>query len=578
MRDVRAVPPVTAARARVPVMAGRWWAAVSGGRFYTWWSAAIALPVAVTVLGSFGGVQRPQQAAVAVVLSAAGWFLCVLLLLPAAWGERRLRRPGARATLVIGALVVVSAARPVLNDLLVSWWSPRVVGGDLSLRIAVNLVGWFVLLSMIAVAVNVTATAAGVNRRLREALAALAGADAADEGAARRARARILYTVAGLRRRADALRSGVVDFDRVREFSEAVREASHDLDERADGGVTAGEHRRAGFLEGLLPPPVGLVGVLFSLCSVPYAVSVMPPWMVVGAAIVVVGLAVLGDVLLRALVRRRTPRVRGVLIIAVSTGLGAVISLIFLPVFAALGMQWLIPLVAVPVLTTLAAIAEGAMQRAEVEQRSLTQALSAFRGSAVRRPSAVDLLRSAAAALHGEVQSRCVVFAATLDDDVATPAQTSDFIDAVGARLDRVTAPPPAHEEREAFAALIAAWSHVLDIRCDIDEASTRALADPDTGRTVADITSEAFVNAVKHSAAKEATVAVTAARPPADALDVRITTPGRLRYTRSEGRGLARLGVPARLTQRGRDVELAASVPYRFEAAQDHRGDTASA
>ena len=305
MRDRRALPPIDLAR--LPIV-DRWWSAVSSGRFYTWWSAIVALPVAATVLGSFGGVTRPGQAVAAVALSTLGWLLCCLLILPAAWAERRIPSPAGRATVVLGALVVVCVLRPLLNDLLVSWWSPRDVGGALGLRILINLIAWFALLSMVAVAVNATATATGVNRRLRAALAALEGGSERDEGDARRARARIHLTVEELRRRAEALRTGVVDFDRVREFSEAVRDASHDLDERADtDAVAAGAAARPSFLAWLRPPPVGLIGAVFTFGSLPFALSVMPLWLVALAAVVALGIPTLGDAVSRVLSRGRTP-------------------------------------------------------------------------------------------------------------------------------------------------------------------------------------------------------------------------------------------------------------------------------
>jgi hypothetical protein len=575
MYDVRAVRPTADEGWWAPVMAGRWWAAVSGGRFYTWWSALVALPLAATVLGSFGGVEEPAQASAAVALSAAGWVMCVLMVLPAAWAERRLARPLSRAAVVLGVLVLVSVLRPALNDLLVSWWSPREIGGELGLRIAVNLIAWFALMSMVAVAVNVTASASGVNRRLRGALAALAGDDAAEERGVAAARTRILETVSALRRDAAALREGPVDFDRVRDFSEAVREASHDLDEAADAGAApADQGPTRSFAERLAPPPIGMVGVVFTASSVPYAMSVMTPAGIVVAACIAVGLAIVGDVVMRRLIAGRDARTQGLVVIGVSAGVGVALSLAFFPVLGSLGAEWLIPVVAFPVLTVLAAIAEGAIRRAEAEQRSLTEALSAFRSSDSRRAeSAPDLLRTASAALHGEVQGRCVVFAASLDDGPATPAQVEDFIAVVGGRLDRVLAPQTDRED-DAFAALIEAWSHVLDISCEADDDAARALTDAAVARRVADITSEAFVNAVKHSAAKEATVTVAQAAP--GVLAVRVAAPGRLRGGRRNGLGLARLGVPARLTQRGGDVVLAAAVPYRLTPASGMSDDDA--
>ncbi|KAA9132351.1 hypothetical protein [Microbacterium caowuchunii] len=66
-----------------------WWAAVTSGRFFTWWSAAVSLLASVTVLGSYFGVTQAQDYHVAVGVSAIGWAVIAALVLPVAWTERR---------------------------------------------------------------------------------------------------------------------------------------------------------------------------------------------------------------------------------------------------------------------------------------------------------------------------------------------------------------------------------------------------------------------------------------------------------------------------------------------------------
>ena len=558
MRETRGVPGVFTAW--LPVL-DRWRDVLTGGRFFTWWSAVVALPVSATILALYDGANDLREAGIAMALSAVGWLPCCLLVLPAALAERRLHSPLARGLTVVGAIVAVSVLRPILNDLLVNSWTDWAVTGDLPLRMLMNALVWLLLLSMVAVAVDANATAKRVNLRLRAALVALAGGDITTGLQARRARARVVAVVEGLRRRAAELRTGVVDFDRVRAFSDAVREASHDLDDFADNGLPTDRIRtRPSFLARLRPPPVGLVAGAFTLASLPYGLRTLPPWLVAVGAVVVFTVATAGELLAWFLAAGRAPRTQGIIVICCSFLTGAAVPLAFLAIAGHGEPAWLIPVPAIPALTILAAYAEGAFRRAETEQRVLTEALWAIRATGAGQPaSTAAFVHRAADILHGEVQGRCVVFAAGLEDDPATPEQVEDFIRSVDHRLDHALA---LREEIDAdpLGALLEVWSPVLRIRTEIDPAAAAALADRETSQRIADVASEAFVNAVKHAAARETTVGIR--RVADDVLAVRIATPGRLRMRLRPGMGLARLGVPTRLAQEGSQVVLTAAVP----------------
>lgn len=546
-----------------------WWSAVSNGRFFTWWTALVTLPMAVTVLGVYPGVQRVEDIPVPFMVSALSWAIQVLLVLPGAWAERRLRFPVARAVLVVGVVAVVSSIRPVLNDALLGVFAPELVVGNVPARMVTNVVAGVLVLSLVAIAVDAVDSATGVNRRLRDALRALAGPDAApDPDAAREdamlaARSRIIHVAGSLRWRAGALLSGGdVDFDRVRAFSEEVRARSHELDTRADAAGVDDAPAPAPWVY-LAPPPIGLVGVLYVLAAVPYGIRVMSIPVMVVSAVIVIGICVLGDLLVRRLARGRSARTRGVLIVTIGVAVGAVSSLVLLvqlddPVA-------FVALPAMPLLTVLIAIATGALRRGTMEQQWLTQALAAYRGVAATTPrTPSELLRAAASVLHGEVQGRCVVFAASLEDEPATPEQTARFVAAVSRALDHAVVPQTPARDEDPFAALIAAWSHVLQIDCEIEDAAATALRDRTSAREVADVVSEAFVNAVKHSAAREATVELRrTGSPQHPSLAVEVAAPGRLRDPRTvPGRALSQLPGHPRLTQRGTDVVLSAAVP----------------
>jgi len=541
-------------------VANRCWDAITSGRFFSWWSVLASLPVALLLLSlGLHTAADPRQAGVALVLNAVGWVVCCLLLVPAALAERRLRRPTARGVTVLGALLVVAVLRPHLNDLLAAWFTDWPAAAGLPVRTVMSVVVWSVLLIAIAVAVDASDTANHVNRRLRAALAALAGGDVSAGLQAREARARVSGIVDDLRARVAALRTGIVDFDRVREFSDAVREASHSLDEYADQGLPTGAIRtRPSFFERLRPPPVGLVPIITTFSTLPFTFH-LPPLLIVTWAVLVFVVGTVCELIAWLLTHGRSSRAQGRIVVCEAIAAGAAIPLTLLLVAGYWEVTWILPGEVVIVLTLLAAFARAAFDRADAEQRVLTEALGQIRaaGSGAVAPTA-DYVHRAADTLHGPVQGRCVVFAATLEDDPATPEQVEAFIRSVGERLDLVLAPQT--ELADPRSALIDAWSPVLRIRTDADPSAAAALATRATSQRVADIASEAFVNAVKHSAAKEAEVTVRGVDD--GMLEVRVATPGRLRSRRRGGTGLGRLGVPTRLVQEGDRVVLTAVVP----------------
>lgn len=547
----------------------RWWDAVSGGRFYSPATAAITLAVAVTVLGAFVGVRLPQDLLAAVTVSALGWLVLAAALLPAAWAERRLTSARARAGVVLGSLLVAAAARPFLNDALTGLLIPGAEPDQQASRVLTNVVCWFILTSMIAVVEDSVLAARAVNGRLQQALAALARGADAHHDAARGARLRIGGTVAALRQDLDRLSSGTVDFDRVREFSDAVRTASHALDAAADRDdrraltPPARSHGSPG--EWLRSPPPGMVGVLYAAAVSPYLARVLPPGAIVGELLLLIAITTAGDVVQRVAARGRSARARGALILIVSVLVGAAVSLISLVILPGPALVALVSLLVIPVLTVLAAVAEEAVHRLQVEQRILSDALAAFRGAAAAGAGdPATLLRSAAAMLHGPVQGRCVVFAASLEDDPASADRARAFVSAVDGLLDDVRdVDARAPGAADTLDGLLEAWSDVLDLSVDISPPAAAALSSTPVARAAAAIVSEALVNAVKHSGARRATVVVRTEPGTEGTLEIEVSSPGHLRANRpSDGRGLARLGPGVRVIQRGPDVVLSAGIP----------------
>lgn len=551
-----------------------WWSTLSSGRFFTGWTALISFVIATTLLGAYVGIDAPREYLPAIAVSALGWVVLLLAILPVAWGERRLRRPAARGALVLTALVVAGIARPLINDgLSVLLLPDPTVGGWLS-RILTNVFTWVLVLSLVAMATvgySATQDAAG---HLRVALANLGEADRRAENFARRSRSAIALAVARLRVLLVETTTGAPTFDDVRRFSAAVRTASHELEDAAavplaeigagtDPVPTGGAARP--FLSRLRPPPPFTVAFIYIVGSLPYTLQSAPLYLVVVAVLLMLALGLAGDLATRRIAARRRPEVRGAVLVVTWIIAGALFSAAATALLPASWPVSLVPLVAIPGAAVIAAMSTDAIRRSIVQARKLTHALAEQTDAVARRAArSRSALRAAADGLHGAVQGRCVVFAASIEDAPATSDQAHAFADAVGQALDDIElAPPPALARAAELDELLATWAHVLEISTRITRDARDALTCGDVARRVADVAAEGFVNAVKHSGARQATLDVSR-DPGGDDLRVEVCSRGVLARTLTldAGRGIAHLGRDARVVQRGGDVVLEARVP----------------
>lgn len=568
--DLRGSNPAQVAR-----MVGTvWWGTLTSGRFLSGWSVVVSFVIAVTVLGAYVGVDTAGEYVPAVGISALGWALLVVAMLPVAWGERRLGSPAARAALLLSAIVVAGAARPVLNDALGSLLLGQASAAGWTPRILTNVLSWLLVLSLVAIATTgygATRTAAG---RLRVALADLREADLRADVFARRSRQRLVAAVAQLRSKLDVLVAGDPDFDDVREFSQAVREESHALEDAAavplgevkvgTGPVETPRRTPRPFLSRVRPPAPLIVSIIYLIVSLPYTLDSVPPLLVIVAAVIVLVMGFAADVVSRRYARRRSASARGAAVIVCWSVAGALFT-----ACAAVLAPWtwpvpLVPLVVFPGIAIITGISSDALRRSIVQTRKLTHALADQTDAvAARTAHARHALRVAAEQLHGHVQGRCVLFAAGLEDRPATPDEAAAFAAAVErAFADIEDAPLAPLVRADELAEMLETWSHVLRIDSVIDGRARAAMADERVSRRVIDIASEGFLNAVKHSGAREAQLVVAV---DADGeLSVEVVSPGTLggALPLDHGRGILHLGIGARVYQRGRDVVLDARIP----------------
>ncbi|MGR6743452.1 hypothetical protein [Microbacterium arborescens] len=559
-------------RARLRPGVAIWWDAISGGRFLTIWSALVALPTAALVLAPYATVDTAGELFAAQLAALAVAVVLGVALVPVWFLERRIASPTVRGVLVLSAVVVAATIRPFLNDAVALHLFGLAADPAWLARIITNVVAWISVLSLVAIAEQLYVSSAIARVRLIEALQAVTDEQRRAVSYERESRTFLATEIGVLRSALSALTVSVLDFERVREFSDTVRSLSHSA--RARAGLDLAEvapdvaealvpGAERAFLERLRPPAVGLVGAIFAAGSAPFALRTGGPALVVLIAGGIVALCLVADVVSRRVAYRRSARDRGLLLIIVWVGVAVVIAGAA-PVVGVHSLVPLIPVVALPGVAVIAALCSEAVHRGRVESRRLGRALQAVVRSAADRASGVrqELVR-ASEVLHGRVQGSCVILAAQVDDDMATRADILAFEKAVGDGLMDAAGGGGAAPSRPAdLAETVAIWGPVLSVSSDVDAVATRALTDELVSTRVVAVVAEGLVNAVKHAAARSAAIEVHGDGA-GSSLAVRVRTPGRLRVdSRGPGLGVAGLGPTARVFQHGRDVVLEVSVP----------------
>ncbi|MFK4115748.1 hypothetical protein ACI2K6_14080 [Microbacterium sp. NPDC006705] len=561
-------------RARVRPGVAIWWDAVSSGRFFTPWSALVAVPVSAIVLAPYATVDTPLELLSAQFSGLLVAGILAVALLPVVLAERRIPSSTARGVLVLAALVAAAVARPFLNDALAVGAFGLGTDPAWSERIVTNVVAWVSVLSLVAVTEQLYVSSRTARTRLADALRTVTDEQRRAGRYERDTREFLTSEISALRTALAALVASPLDFERVRGFSDGVRSVSHRARDRAgleladispdDAGPSAIEMARTVF-ERLRPPAPGLVGVIFAAGSAPFALRTEGP---VFAAVLIVGVVALClavDRLTRGIACRSSALRRGRRLVGLWLGAGIVVAAAAAVVVGLPSFIPVIPAIALPGIAIVAALCAEAIHRGRVETRRLGRALQALvRSAADQTSSTRQDLAHASDVLHSRVQSTCVILAARVDDEIATPGDIRDFELAISAGLtDALGARRPGAARAADLAETVAIWRPVLTVSSAVDPAATVAMSDALVTTRVVAVVAEGLVNAVKHAAARSADIEVRGAADGAS-LSVRVRTPGRLRSDAgaATGLGLAGLGPSARVFQNGRDVVLEASVP----------------
>ncbi|MEW1835859.1 hypothetical protein [Microbacterium sp. NPDC079995] len=534
------------------------------GEYFTRWSLLMSFVVGTFLsvpsvgIPSFDGYLR------GVAVAAVGWIPLAALGLFAAYAERRLAKsPGERVAVIAAAIVGLSAVRPFLNDAVSATLFGLSTGGNWATRITTNIVTSVILFTVCAIAVTYHRRLRATTRRLRSA-SALMRVSTAEAAHLQSTVPTVLAQISDdLRRHRDSLLDGTVDYDAVRDYSARVRAASHRLDELtqwppddAPVDIDLDDARGVPVLARLSTTPPLSVGLTYVAATLPFGLSHGGPSVVVAAVTACAALDLVASLITR---RARGLRVtlRGLVFLATWALAGAGVLALTYALLPNVGALGLVPLLALPLTASVISMSVDAYRRARAEE---VRATSVLRVSARTLASAVESarapLRRASDLLHGRLQSRCVILAAHVDESSADTATIDTFRTQTDEVLDELRTGAHLVVE-ETIDDLVEAWSVVMDVRVGAEPDARAAFDDPAIGEEASRLVNEALVNAVKHSAAREAAVEMERT---GDRLRLRISSPGVLSPRASATpapQGLGTRAVGTTLRQVGDQVVL---------------------
>lgn len=503
------------------------------GEYFTRWSLLMSFVIGTFISVPSVGTPTFEGYLRGVAVAAIGWIPLAALGLLAAYAERRLATsPGERVAVVVTALVGFSVVRPFVNDVVSSALFALSTGGNWATRIATNIVTSFLLFTVCAIAVTSHRRLRATTRRLRSA-SALMRVSTAEAVHLHETVPTVLSQIAeDLTRHRDRLLAGTVDYDAVRDYSTRVRSASHRLDELTQWppdddplDVDLDDERRLPLLARLSTTPPLSVGMTYVAATIPFGLSHGGP-SVVGAAVAACAALDLAAGFVTRRARRLRVRVRGLLFLTTWSVVGVGVMALTYALLPDVGALGLVPLAALPLTAAIISMSVDAYRRARAEEVRATSVLrTAARTLAAAAEAARAPLRRASDLLHGRLQSKCVILAAHVDENPADAVTLETFRAQTDEVLDELRTGASAAVD-ESIEDLVEAWSVVMDVRVGAEPEARTAFHDPAIGEEASRLVNEALVNAVKHSAAREATVEMVHT---GDRLRLRVSSPGTL-------------------------------------------------
>lgn len=528
----------------------------TSGTFFTAWTWVLTAPFALTILGGHDAASTGQDRLAGVAIAAIVHVLCALPGLLAAGAERATSARAARAGVVVAALLLIGVMRPVL----IGWFTQQAglpaFPVPISMRITTNLFAVVVATTLIAILV-------GSLRRRKETVSELgivAGWLNAERTYGRRLFAEVDRVLADVERallvrlgeleRRGADLSASARAEALRAFGGTdVRSASRRLYELREGDALAASlekerppspsSRPRGMR--LVPAAAGMPIALYLVLLAPFALARLPVTTVLLAAVIAAVVGYAGEVGLRWAAVRVIGRRTSALVVVVGSGVIAALILMATASIVGGGVILTAPVVYAVVAIMCAAVTGLAMEL-RAQEMILSEQIRAYRADehdAHRR--AEQRLFDAAQALHGRVQSTCLVAAVQLGGADHCGVWETALVDARRAIEElRLTAPRPATTSEATLSTVIAGWSRVIDIRYRADEAAWE-IADrhPEILQQVVDATSEALTNILRHGTERKATVTLSASD---GRLWLTVDSPGGIPSVSGDGIGLRAL------------------------------------
>ncbi len=557
-------------------MTGRypWIARAFGDNAITLWSWLLTLPFAVTVMAGYEFLRVGQSPYRAFFVALTVHVVLGGVLLAARVTVLRPGRRGIRSLTALLLFAGIGVVRPLLALWIAAQYGILVAPGDLVSRVTINVASSFVMLTLIAVVVDILREHGDVQRRL---IAMRAAVERRRVDADRRVdelRVEFATTVA---RRIDtaigttenelaptdaALLLRRISDDIVRPMSHELFRDAESVDaegsiapngrpvesiETADPGrpVTFGDRFRR-VASGLQPDPPIVITLVYLTLVFPHFLSTYGPAVAVIQTPVIGGIYLAGNAATYAIGSRiGSATWRVVSIVAAYTGvavLAAVQNSAALSAFGFTAEFYWAEVASYPFVAMAIAVIRSVSAQLHADEDALAGSLrERVRQASLAQRNLADARLRMSHVLHSTVQAELVAASLGLRSEVGSIDASAVVAKTIAgvkrdllARVQEKRLPA-----RNGIEGILALWGTALDIEVDVAD-HVWALLDEDQARAsaVADALSEGLTNAVRHS--RGVTVALTIAHDcDEDAVVVELRSYGTITDARSGDSGI---------------------------------------
>ncbi|HEY2556467.1 MAG TPA: hypothetical protein VGI08_05125 [Diaminobutyricibacter sp.] len=549
-----------------------WVARAFGDNAVTIWSWLLTLPFAVTVMAGYEFLRIGQPAPLAFVVALLVHVLLGVVLLGA---RLSILRPGSGRHRPLTALLLFAAigvVRPFLALSLATSFGILVAPGDLLSRVTINVVSSVVMLTLIAVVVDILREHGGIQRRLIAARAAVEERRADADRGVDALSAEFTTTIA---QRIDTaigtVARGLAPEDAAqllrRISDEVVRPMSHELfrdaeSRDAEDESVADPGRPIGFLEslrrvasGLRPDPPIVITLVYLVLVFPHYLTTYGPAVAVIQTPVIAGIYLAGNTATFAIGSRLpTAGWRTIAIVACYTAVALIAAMQNSAALAVFGYSpefYWAEVVSYPFVAIVIAVTRSVSVQLHNDEDALARSLrERVRLASRAHRRLAEVRRRLSHVLHATVQGELIAASLGLRGQAAASHEAMDAASVVTKTVSGIKrellslSGPPSPAARDAIGGIVAMWSTAVRIDTDVAEDAWRLLDDdPARASAVVDALSEGLTNAVRHGHGER--VALTIRHDPrTEGVVVEIRSEGTIADPRNvaSGIGLERL------------------------------------